>query len=83
MGLNMKRHMRQNVTIDLTKEEIAYYMEYFRHIDVENKGFMTLNDIRRYLQVKKKCLFRLVMFEKRIVHFRYWRKKSAKKNFEF
>lgn len=53
MGLNLKRHMRQKVTMDLTNEEIGYYMRYFQQIDVENKGFVTLNDIRRYFQVKR------------------------------
>lgn len=51
MGLNLKRHMRQTVMINLSAEEINYYMEYFRRIDLEKKGFITLNDLRRYLQV--------------------------------
>ena len=52
MGLNLKRDMRQNVPIDFTPEEMSYYMEHFRQIDVENKGFLTLNDIKRHLQVE-------------------------------
>jgi Ca2+-binding EF-hand superfamily protein len=51
MGLNLKREMRRNVPIYFTREEMSYYMKYFRQIDVENKGFLTLNDIKRYLQV--------------------------------
>lgn len=51
MGLNLKRDMRRNVPIDLTREETSYYMKYFRQIDRANKGFCSLADLRRYLQV--------------------------------
>jgi glycerol-3-phosphate dehydrogenase len=51
MGLNLKRDMRRNVPINLTREETSYYMKYFRQIDVDNKGFLTLNDLKRHLQV--------------------------------
>jgi glycerol-3-phosphate dehydrogenase len=51
MGLNLKRDMRRDVQINFTREEMSYYMKYFRQIDLENKGFLTLNDIKRYLQV--------------------------------
>jgi glycerol-3-phosphate dehydrogenase len=53
MGLNLKRDMRQNVPINFTREEMSYYMKHFRKIDVENKGFLTLNDIKRHLQVNQ------------------------------
>lgn len=51
MGLNLKRDMRRNVPINFTREEMSYYMKYFRQIDVENKGFLTLSDLKRHLQV--------------------------------
>jgi hypothetical protein len=51
MGLNLKRDMRQNVPINLTREEMSYYMKHFLQIDVENKGFLTLSDLKRHLQV--------------------------------
>ncbi len=51
MGLNLKRAMRQNVPINFTREEMSYYMKHFRQIDVENKGFLTHNDLKRYLHV--------------------------------
>ncbi len=53
MGLNLKRDMRRNVPINFTRDEMSFYMNYFRQIDVENKGFVTLNDIKRHLQVNK------------------------------
>lgn len=51
MGLNLKRDMRRNVPINFTREEMSYYMKHFRRIDVENKGFLTLSDLKRHLQV--------------------------------
>jgi hypothetical protein len=51
MGLNLKRDMRRNVPINFTREEMSYYMKHFRQIDVENKGFLTLSDLKRHLQV--------------------------------
>ena len=51
MGLNLKRDMRRNVPINFTREEMSYYMKHFRKIDVENKGFLTLSDLKRHLQV--------------------------------
>ncbi len=51
MGLNLKRDMRRNVPINFTREEMSYYMKHFRQIDVENKGFLTLTDLKRHLQV--------------------------------
>ncbi|CAF3382920.1 unnamed protein product [Rotaria socialis] len=51
MGLNLKRDMRRNVPINFTREEMSYYMKHFRQMDVENKGFLTLSDLKRHLQV--------------------------------
>jgi Ca2+-binding EF-hand superfamily protein len=51
MGLNLKRDMRRNVPINFTREEMSYYMKHFRRLDVENKGFLTLSDLKRHLQV--------------------------------
>ena len=51
MGLNLKRDMRRNVPISFTREEMSYYMKHFRQIDIENKGFITLRDLKRHLQV--------------------------------
>lgn len=59
MGLNLKRDMRRNVPINFTRDEMSYYMKHFRQIDVDNKGFLTLNDLKRYLHVKKKFLLNI------------------------
>jgi len=58
MGLNLKRDMRRNVPINFTREEMSYYMKHFRQIDVENKGFLTLSDIKRHLQVSQMISFK-------------------------
>ncbi|CAF3708847.1 unnamed protein product [Adineta steineri] len=67
MGLNLKRDMRQNVPIDLTREEMSYYMKYFRQIDVDNKGFCSHRDLKRYLQKSNNEItdeeFRILMQE--------------------
>ena len=51
MGLNLKRDMRRNVSIDITREEMSSYMKHFRQIDIQNKGFLTLTDLKWHLQV--------------------------------
>ncbi|CAF1058752.1 unnamed protein product [Adineta ricciae] len=67
MGLNLKRDMRRNVPINLTREEMSYYMKYFRQIDVGNKGFCSLTDLKRYLQLSNSEIteeeFRILMRE--------------------
>jgi glycerol-3-phosphate dehydrogenase len=67
MGLNLKRDMRQNVPINLTRDEMSYYMKHFRQIDVDKKGFLTLNDLRRHLQASDTEIsedeFRILMRE--------------------
>ncbi|CAF0863304.1 unnamed protein product [Rotaria sp. Silwood1] len=67
MGLNLKRDMRRDVPINFTREEMSYYMKYFRQIDVKNKGFLTMTDLKRYLQSSKNEIsddeFRILMGE--------------------
>jgi len=52
MGLNLKRDMRRSVPINFTRDEMSYYMKHFRQMDVENKGFLTLSDLKRHFQVR-------------------------------
>lgn len=53
MGLNLKRDMRRSVPINFTRDEMSYYMKHFRQMDVENKGFLTLSDLKRHFQVRE------------------------------
>jgi glycerol-3-phosphate dehydrogenase len=40
-----------NVPINFTKDEINMYVKRFKSLDYENKGFITVNDLRRYFKV--------------------------------
>lgn len=39
-----------NVPINFTKDEINMYVKRFKSLDYENKGFITVNDLRRYFK---------------------------------
>ena len=51
MGLDIKRLTEKNVPLNFTKEEINHYMYRFKSLDVENKGYISINDLRRYFKV--------------------------------
>uniref|UniRef100_A0A0B7B8B2 glycerol-3-phosphate dehydrogenase n=3 Tax=Arion vulgaris TaxID=1028688 RepID=A0A0B7B8B2_9EUPU len=50
MGLDVKRATEQDVQLNFTKDEINYYMRRFKSLDVENKGYISINDLRRYFK---------------------------------
>ena len=39
-----------NIPINFTKDEINMYVKRFKSLDYENKGFITVNDLRRYFK---------------------------------
>ena len=51
MGLDLKDESKNKVPINLTKEDINVYIQRFRALDTDNKGFITVNDLRRYFKV--------------------------------
>jgi hypothetical protein len=51
MGQMVNRTSRDKVPINLSKEEITQYIKRFQLIDKENKGYVSINDIRRTLKV--------------------------------
>ena len=51
MGLNLKDE-HKNVPINFTKDEINIYMKRFRALDTNNKGFITVADLRSYFMVQ-------------------------------
>ncbi|CAF1016245.1 unnamed protein product [Didymodactylos carnosus] len=51
MGLNLKTQMRKNVPINFSKEEMGFYMKHFRAIDIQNKGYITLKDLKQHLEL--------------------------------
>uniref|UniRef100_A0A6B2E8E4 Glycerol-3-phosphate dehydrogenase n=1 Tax=Phlebotomus kandelakii TaxID=1109342 RepID=A0A6B2E8E4_9DIPT len=50
MGMMVNRASRDKIPINLTKEEIQLYIKRFQIIDKENKGYVSINDIRRGLK---------------------------------
>ena len=50
MGLDLGR-AEANVPINFTKDEINQYVKRFKSLDIDNKGYITVNDLRRYFKV--------------------------------
>lgn len=50
MGLGMKGH-RENIPISFSREEYTQYAARFRSLDTDNKGYITVNDLRNYFKV--------------------------------
>lgn len=51
MGQMVNRASRDKLPINLTKDEIQLYIKRFRIIDKDNKGYVSINDIRRGLKL--------------------------------
>lgn len=51
MGSIVNRASRDKIPINLSKDEIQLYIKRFQIIDKENKGYVSINDIRRGLKV--------------------------------
>lgn len=49
MGLDLGR-AEANVPINFTKDEINQYVKRFKSLDYDNKGYITVNDLRRYFK---------------------------------
>lgn len=49
MGLDLGR-AEANVPINFTKDEINQYVKRFKSLDMDNKGYITVNDLRRYFK---------------------------------
>ena len=50
MGLELGK-AEANVPINFTKDEINQYVKRFKSLDIDNKGYITVNDLRRYFKV--------------------------------
>lgn len=53
MGHVVNRASRDKIPINLTKEEVQLYIKRFGIIDKDKKGYVSVNDIRRGLKVRK------------------------------
>ncbi|KAL7631907.1 UNVERIFIED_CONTAM: hypothetical protein RMT77_017786 [Armadillidium vulgare] len=52
MGQTVNRASREKIPINLTKSEISDYIKRFNSLDVDKKGYISLNDLRRSLKGK-------------------------------
>ncbi|ELU14135.1 hypothetical protein CAPTEDRAFT_176445 [Capitella teleta] len=50
MGLELKNQTKDRVPINFTAEEINMLIKRFRGLDSDNKGYITINDLRRYFK---------------------------------
>jgi len=50
MGLDLGR-IKHDDPVNLTREEINSYISRFRSLDTNNKGYITVNDLRQYFKV--------------------------------
>ena len=57
MGKNANLAAKQNSPITLTHLEVAEYVQRFNILDLERKGYLTVNDIRKILKVPRYFLF--------------------------
>lgn len=51
MGMSVNRASRDKIPITLSKEEIKMYVNRFQLIDLDHKGYVSINDIRRSMKV--------------------------------
>lgn len=52
MGLDLKDESK-NIPINFTKDEINVYIKRFRSLDTDNKGYITITDLRTYFKVTR------------------------------
>lgn len=50
MGLSLKYQMKQNVSINFSKDEIGTYIKRFRSLDKKNKGYITNQDLKFFFK---------------------------------
>ena len=50
MGLDLKDESK-NIPINFTKDEINVYIKRFRSLDTDNKGYISITDLRNYFKV--------------------------------
>lgn len=51
MGQAASKKMKENIPINLSSDEVKLYKKRFATIDKDNKGYVSINDIRRALKV--------------------------------
>ncbi len=62
MGQAASKKMKENIPVNLSGEEVKLYKKRFATIDKDNKGYVSINDIRRALKVSCKCMINAFYF---------------------
>ena len=57
MGKDVNRTSRENIPINLKKEEMSKYVKRFNAIDREKKGYITVTDMTRSMKVNQNIGF--------------------------
>lgn len=52
MGLDIKRLTEKDVPLNFTKDEINEFVRRFKTLDFDNKGYISVNDLRSYFKVR-------------------------------
>ncbi|XP_041374020.1 glycerol-3-phosphate dehydrogenase, mitochondrial-like isoform X2 [Gigantopelta aegis] len=50
MGMDIQKIQEREAPINFTKEEINTYAKRFKSLDTDNKGYITVNDLRKYFK---------------------------------
>lgn len=53
MGMGLRDEARANAPINLSADETSFYVRKFREIDSSKKGYITVNDLRRYFKERQ------------------------------
>lgn len=75
MGQIVNRASRDKIPINLSKDEIQLYIKRFQIIDKENKGYVSINDIRRALKV---CVWFVSNFQEKKKYMKNYAKENRK-----
>ena len=51
MGKDVNRTSRENIPINLTKDEMSKYVKRFNAIDKDKKGYITVTDLTKSMKV--------------------------------
>ena len=60
MGMGLRDEARANAPINLSADETSFYVRKFREIDSSKKGYITVNDLRRYFKERQVRLFQCI-----------------------
>lgn len=56
MGKHAKMRAIEDAPLSLTKDEKEKAVQRFTKLDTDKKGYITVNDLRRYFKVQSTCI---------------------------